>query len=137
MSLRFYDITTYVDLPVYFVNVAKICDISEVGNSISSLYNIRITIDLTGTTIASTVGISSDTFKQFYIRGANMKNHICGFDVRGNGTTNTATAIMSGKYLLLNCQLKLHGDKSDIGSFIMEEAKNGNFKAYLCLRQTI
>ena len=137
MSLRFYDITTYVDLPVYFVNVAKICDISEVGNSISSLYNIRITIDLTGTTIASTVGISSDIFKQFYIRGANMKNNICGFDVRGNGTTNTATAIISGKYLLLNCQLKLHGDKSDIGSFIMEEAKNGNFKAYLCLRQTI
>ena len=141
IDLRFYgitsEITTYVDLHVYFVNVAKICDISEVGNSISSLYNIRITIDLTGTTIASTVGISSDTFKQFYIRGANMKNHICGFDVRGNGTTNTATAIMSGKYLLLNCQLKLHGDKSDIGSFIMEEAKNGNFKAYLCLRQTI
>ena len=66
-----------------------------------------------------------------------MKNHICGFDVRGNGTTNTATAIMSGNYLLLNCQLKLHGDKSDIGSFIMEEAKNVNFKAYLCLRQTI
>ena len=61
ISLRFYDITTYVDLPVYFVNVAKICDVSEVGNSISSLYNIRITIDLTGTTIASTVGISSDT----------------------------------------------------------------------------
>lgn len=137
MSLRFYDITTYVDLPVHWVNVAKICDISEVGNSISSLYNIRITIDLTGTTIASTVGISSDTFKQFYIRGANIKNNICGFDVRGNGTTNTATAIKSGKYLLLNCQLKLHGDKSDIGSFIMEEAKNGNFKAYLCLRQII
>lgn len=141
IDLRFYgitsEITLYVDLHVHQVNVAKICDISEVGNSISSLYNIRITIDLTGTTIASTVGISSDTFKQFYIRGANMKNHICGFDVRGNGTTNTATAIMSGNYLLLNCQLKLHGDKSDIGSFIMEEAKNVNFKAYLCLRQTI
>ena len=141
ISLRFYgitsEITTYVDLHVHWVNIAKICDISEVGNSISSLYNIRITIDLTGTTIASTVGISSDTFKQFYIRGANINNHICGFDVRGNGTTNTATAIKSGKYLLLNCQLKLHGDKSDIGSFIMEEAKNGNFKAYLCLRQTI
>ena len=137
MSLRFYDITTYIDLPVHWVNVAKICDISEVGNSISSLYNIRITIDITGTTIASTVGISSDTFKQFYIRGANMKNNICGFDLRGNGTTNTATAIKSGKYLLLNCQLKLHGDKSDIGSFIMEKAKNWNFNAYLCLRQTI
>ena len=141
IALRFYgitsEITTYEDLHVYWVNVAKICDISEVGNSISSLYNIHITIDLTGTTIASTVGISSDTFKQFYIRGANIKNNICGFDVRGNGTTNTATAIKSGKYLLLNCQLKLHGDKSDIGSFIMEEAKNGNFKAYLCLRQTI
>ena len=137
MSLRFYDITTYVDLPVHWVNVAKICDISEVGNSISSLYNIRITIDLTGTTIASTVGISSDTFKQFYIRGANMKNNICGIDVRGNGTTNTATAIISGKYLLLNCQLKLHGDKPDIGSFIMEEAENERFNAYLCLRQTI
>ena len=141
ISLRFYgitsEITTYEDLHVNCVNVAKICDVSEVGNSISSLYNIRITIDLTGTTIASTVGISSDTFKQFYIRGANMKNHICGFDVRGNGTTNTATAIKSGNYLLLNCQLKLHGDKPDIGSFIMEEAKNGNFKAYLCLRQTI
>ena len=141
IDLRFYgitsEITLYVGLHVHCVNVAKICDISEVGNSISSLYNIRITIDLTGTKIASTVGISSDTFKQFYIRGANMKNHICGFDVRGNGTTNTATAIMSGKYLLLNCQLKLHGDKSDIGSFIMEEAKTRNFKAYLCLRQTI
>lgn len=137
MSIRFYDITTYVDLPVYFVNVAKICDISEVGNSISSLYNIHVTIDLTGTTISSTVGISSDTFKQFYIRGANMKNNICGFDVRGNGTTNTATAIISGKYLLLNCQLKLHGDKSDIGSFIMEEARSERFNAYLCLRQTI
>ena len=57
--------------------------------------------------------------------------------MRGNGTTNTATAIMSGDYLLLKCQLKLHGDKPDIGSFIMEEAKSGNFKAYLCLRQTI
>lgn len=137
ISLRFYDITSYVDLHVNWVSVAKICDVSEVGNSISSLYNIRITIDLTGTTIASTVGISSDTFKQFYIRGANIKNNICGFDVRGNGTTNTATAIKSGKYLLLNCQLKLHGNKSDIGSFIMDEAKNGNFNAYLCLRQTI
>ena len=141
IDLRFYgitsEITLYIDLPVYFVNVAKICNISEVDNSISNLYNISITIDLTGTTIASTVGISSDTFKQFYIRGANINNNICGVDVRGNGTTNTATAIMSGNYLLLKCQLKLHGDKPDIGSFIMEEAKSRHFKAYLCLRQTI
>lgn len=136
IRLRFWNITTYTDLPVYDVWVNHVADVIEPFGSVSYCYDIFLVTGITDS-IVSSVGLTSDSYKPFFIRGANSNNKVCEkFDVRGNGNINTARATIIGGYMHLQCRLKLHGGDSGTGNYIMEKVKNENFSAQLCLRQT-
>ena len=60
--------------------------------------------------------------------------HIC--QVHETSTQFCAIATVIGRYMHLQCYLQLHGG-DNIGEDIMIKAKEEQFDAYLCLRQTI
>ena len=135
ITLKFWNIATYT-LPVYDVSVLPLATVKEPGGTLSYYCEIFLVIGITGYSIADEVGFTPGNYKPFFIRGANSKNNICDFDIRGNGNTNTANACITGNYLHLQCSLKLHGGDSGTGNDIMQKAANEQFNAYLCLRQT-
>lgn len=135
ITLKFWNIATYT-LPVYDVSVLPLATVMEPIGTLSYYCEIFLVIGITGYSIADEVGFTPGNYKPFFIRGANSKNNICDFDIRGNGNTNTANACITGGYLYLQCSLKLHGGDSGTGNDIMQKAANEQFNAYLCLRQT-
>ena len=110
--------------------------VKELIGTLSYYCEIFLVIGITGSSIVDDIGFTSGSYKNFFIRGANTNNKVCGFDVRGNGNTNTANACVTGGYLHLQCSLKLHGGDSGTGNDIMQIAANKKFSAYLYLRQT-
>ena len=143
ITLRFWNIERYENLPVYDVWVNYVTDVVGPFGYVNYCYEIFLVIDIYDylNSIVSSVGFTSGIYKPFFIRGANSNNHVCGFDIRGNGNINTAIATVIGRYMHLKCHLQLHrGDNikgNNIGEDIMVKAKNKQFDAYLCLRQTI
>ena len=136
ITLNFWTKVKYIDLPVYDVFVLPLATVKESMGTLSYYCEIFLVIDITGYSIADDVGFTQDSYRNFFIRGANVNNEVCGFDIRGNGNTNTANACITGNYLHLQCSLKLHGGDSGTGNDIMQKAANEQFNAYLCLRQT-
>ena len=138
ITLRFWNIERYENLPVYDVWVNYVTDVVGPFGYVNYCYEIFLVIDIYDylNSIVSSVGFTSGIYKPFFIRGANSNNHICGFDIRGNGNINTAIATVIGRYMHLKCHLQLHGGDSGTGNDIMQKAANEQFNAYLCLRQT-
>ena len=136
ITLNFWTKVKYIDLPVYDVFVLPLATVKESIGTLSYYCEIFLVIDITGYSIADDVGFTQNSYRNFFIRGANVNNEVCGFDIRGNGNTNTANACITGNYLHLQCSLKLHGGDSGTGNDIMQKAANEQFNAYLCLRQT-
>lgn len=136
ISLRFWNISTYTDLPVYDIWVNYVTDAVGPFGYVNYCYEIFLVIDIANTSIESMVGFTPGNYKPFFIRGANRNNKVCGFDVRGSGNINSAIATVIGRYMHLKCYLQLHGG-DNIGEDIMVKAKEEQFYAYLCLRQTI
>lgn len=138
ITLRFWNIERYENLPVYDVWVNYVTDVVGPFGYVNYCYEIFLVIDIYDylDSIVSSVGFTSGIYKPFFIRGANLNNNVCGFDVRGSGNINTAIATVIGRYMHLKCYLQLHGGDSGTGNDIMQKAENKQFSAYFCLRQT-
>ena len=103
ISLKFRNFSSEVFvLPVYDVWVHYITDVVGPFGYVNYCYEISLVVGpYTGTSLEE---ITLGTYN-FFIRGANMNNKLCEFDVRGNGTINSAVVTFIGDYMHLKCYL--------------------------------
>lgn len=135
INLKFFhaeDKNKHVDLPIYSVNVDYLTDVVE-PSSLSSIIHLCFFVDVNGIDLT---GLNIDDYYTtvLYVRGVNINNKICEYDVRGNNGTNTVVVNKYLHYLYMQCTLKLHNTDNSIVQNIRNFSNDRKNLGYLCLR---